>query len=407
MLTASAIGWVVAGLGMTASLLWLGQLLALVRHRKSAHWLADLPDAPPQAGWPPLAVIFAARNEAARVEQGTKSILAQDYPALEVLAVDDGSTDATGAILDALAAEDPRVRVVHIRELPPGWLGKTHALHAAAEAASAPWLLFTDADVIFATGALRRAVAWAEAEGADHLTVVPEFVTQSVGERLFLAIFGLAFATRVLGGRVNAPGGRAHLGIGAFNLVRTTAFRGIGGFTHLALSVDDDNRLAQALKVAGYRARALLGAGAVKVRWQEGLGGLIRGLEKNSFALFSFRTGLVALACLTCVGLGAAPFAGLFVGPWLSRIVCAIGVASLAATLSASRRQTGIAWYYALAFPLSIVLNLVAMIRSTRLTLRHRGIRWRDRSYPLGELREHTHQRIAWLREVRRSAGGP
>jgi hypothetical protein len=81
--TASAFGWVVAGLGMTASLLWLGQLLALVRRRKSAHWLADLPDAPPQAGWPRLAVIFAARNEAVSVEQATRSILAQDYPALD------------------------------------------------------------------------------------------------------------------------------------------------------------------------------------------------------------------------------------------------------------------------------------------------------------------------------------
>jgi Glycosyl transferase family 2 len=251
----TALQWIMACLGVAASLLWLGQLLALIRHRGSRHWLAEQADTMPEGGWPGLTVIFAARDEAAGVEAATRSILAQEYPALEIVAVDDRSTDATGAILDRLGREDPRLKVVHVRELEPGWLGKTHAMHAAAAAATSPWILFTDADVDFAPGALRRAVAWAEGDGADHLTAVPEFVAKSVAERIFLAMFNLAFASRVLGGRVEAPGGRSHLGIGAFNLVRSDALQGIGGFEHLRLSVDDDNRLAQALKAAGYRGR--------------------------------------------------------------------------------------------------------------------------------------------------------
>ena len=199
-----AIGWVVSALGMLASLLWLGQLLAVVRRRKPSHWLADTADAEPEGGWPGLTVIFAARDEAAHVEAATRSILAQDYPALEVIAIDDRSMDATGAILDRLEADDRRLRVVHVRELPPGWLGKTHALHTAAATASSTWLLFTDADVAFAPGALRRAIAWAECDGADHLTVVPEFIVEGVGERLFLVLFNLGFASRVLGGRIEA-----------------------------------------------------------------------------------------------------------------------------------------------------------------------------------------------------------
>ena len=399
-----ALGWGVPALGVAASLLWLGQLIAIIRNRKARHWLADVADTAPELGWPSLTVIFAARDEAAGVELATRSILAQDYPAMEVVAVDDRSTDATGEILDALGAEDRRLRVVHVRELAPGWLGKTHALHAAAAAATSTWLLFTDADVVFAPGALRRAVVCAEGVGADHLTVVPEFVAEGVGERLFLVMFSLVFAIRVLGGRVEAPDGRTHLGVGAFNLVRARAFRGIGGFDHLRLSVDDDNRLAQALKVAGYRGRAVLGAGAVSVRWQVGLVGLIRGLEKNFFAFLDFRLWLVALVCIAWLALGLAPFAGLFLGPWWTRAACAVGIAALAAMLALTRHQTGIAWYYALAFPLTIALMLVALIRSTWLTLRRGGVRWRGGFYPLSDLRKHTRLRNAWLRESRRPA---
>jgi cellulose synthase/poly-beta-1,6-N-acetylglucosamine synthase-like glycosyltransferase len=396
---AAILKWTVCGLGIIVSCLWLIQVLALWRHRKAAHWLADLPDSLRARNMPGLTVILAARDEGVAIEGALRSILGQDYPGLNVVAVDDRSSDATGTILDRLAAEDSRLRVVHIGELPRGWLGKTHALHFAARDEASPWLLFTDADVTFAPGTLRRAVAWAQESGADHVTVVPEFVTEGVGERLFHMIFALAFASRVLGGRIGPAGGRTHLGIGAFNLVRLTAFRGIGGFAHLALSVDDDNRLAQALKLSGYRGRAILGKGAVSVRWHTGLFGLIRGLEKNLFAMVDFRTTVVVVAGLLWLGM-CAPYVGLFVGPWSIRIICGAGIVSIAVILSAMQRQTGIAWYYALAMPVGVFLYLYAFSRSACLTLWRQSVRWRGQDYPLSELREHVLCRNAWLRSV-------
>ena len=279
-----------------------------------------------------------------------------------MIAVDDRSTDATGAILDAIAAEEDRLRVVHVRELPGGWLGKTHALQSASEATSATWLLFSDADVILAPGALRRAVAWAEREGIDHVAVMFDVVTEGEGERIFLAFFGLMAAIYAPRWQVAARASRTHVGVGAFNLVRAEAFHAIGGFRRVALSVDDDMRLGQALKVAGYATRLVVGRGAVSVRWQVGLAGMIRGLEKNSFAVLDYRLPVALLALLAIVVIGMAPHAGLFVGPWWSRALCAVGIGSVALLLADPNGQSGVPWRHALTLPISAFVCAIALV---------------------------------------------
>jgi glycosyltransferase involved in cell wall biosynthesis len=393
----------VAWLGVLASLLWFVVLAQVVRHRRSVLLLADLPGDEPAGGWPRLAVVFAARNEAAEVEAATRSLVAQDYPNLEIIAVDDRSTDATGAILDRLTEDDSRLRVVHVRELPPGWLGKNHALHSAAQATEADWLLFTDADVVFAPGALRKAVAFALREQADHLTVVPQMPTETVDERIFMCMFNLIFVLHSPLRKVVNPRSRAFIGVGAFNLVRAGAFEAIGGLHRLALSVDDDMRLGQALKWGGYRTRMLVGLNSVSVRWHVGAAGMVRGLEKNFFAGLEFKLRMVALAVGVVLWAGCGPHAGLWVGPWWSRVVCAGGVGALAVLLQFVGRTSGIHAGYALALPVSAAMIAWAILRSTWQTLRRGGVRWRDHFYPLAELKAHVHRRNAWTRELWRS----
>jgi hypothetical protein len=391
---------VIAGLGVLGSLVWIVQLAVALAHRGRAPRLADLTDDEPSDGWPRLAVVIAARDEEAMIARASRSLLDQDYPDLELIVVDDRSTDRTGAILDDLARNDPRLRVVHIDALPDGWLGKTHAMQRGADETFAPWVLFTDGDVVFAPGALRRAVAWAEGQEINHLVAMPDIITSGFGERAFMALFVLLFSVRYPYWRVDDPGSRAYLGVGAFNLVRSEAFRSIGGLRRVALSVDDDVRLGQALKYAGYKTGVIAGTSAVSVRWQVGLGGMVRGVEKNFFAGIDFRLGtaVASLAAILVATLG--PTAGLFVGPWWTRLVCGLGVLSPIALLAYITPSTGVDQRYGLTFPLGGLVMAYALARSVVLTLLRRGVSWRGRLYPLDALKAHIRLRNHWLREV-------
>ncbi len=389
-----------SAIGVIGSIIWVCFFVTAGRNRSWVRYLAELSDAEPAGGWPSLAVVFAARDEETMVEQAARSMLALDYPALQVIAVDDRSRDATGSILDRLAAMDPRLQVVHVANLPAGWLGKTHALQAALELTRTDWVLFTDADVVFAEGALRRAVAEAVAGDIAHVTVAPELPTETLGERVFLAMFQTGLTMHSPGWRVQDPRYRAYLGIGAFNLVRAADFRAIGGFERIRLSVDDDMQLGRAMKWSGRKSRVILGPRAVSVRWQVGLGGMIRGLEKNFFAgaRFQLRRALAYQAAILVVGI--APFVGLFVGPIWCRLVCGLGVATMALMLELMGKQSGIRWFHALLMPVSSLVNMYALFQSTWQTLRRGGVSWRGHLYPLQELRAHVKMREEWMKQL-------
>lgn len=402
-------GLLVAG-SMLGSAGWIGLLIHFARHRRLVVFLSELavPDRSSEAGRSAVAVVFAARDEVGGVEAAVRSMLAEAAgdPALRIIAVDDRSTDGTGEILDRVAAEAPQLAVVHVADLPPGWLGKTHALQVGASsdaAAAARWLLLMDADVVFEPGAIRRAVGYAEAHGVDLVSVAPGVEARSVGERAFLSFFGLLFALYGPIGRLADRRSRAHVGIGAFNLVRAEAFRAVGGFRHLALSVDDDMRLGQTIKFAGYSTRLLFGRGAVAVRWHDGAWQMVRGVEKNFFAGLKFRPSRVVAAALGILALGVGPFAGILVGPSWARAVAAAGIAALATILAASGRQSGIGWHSVILFPPATVLILTALLRSTALTLARGGVEWRRHFYPLRLLKAHVRERDAWLEELWKS----
>src|ERR1700691_2844439 len=147
-------------------------------------------------GEPRVSIIVPARNEEERISETLTQFLALDYSNYEIIAVNDRSTDRTGEWMDKVAARPEakaRLKVIQIAELPSGWMGKTHAMWTAGQQATGDWLLFTDADVLFKTDVLRRAVAYAEVERADHVVLFPCMIMVGAGEKMMIAFFQILF----------------------------------------------------------------------------------------------------------------------------------------------------------------------------------------------------------------------
>ncbi len=338
-----------------------------------------------------VVVVVPACNEQQTIGACLTSLLEQDWPNLHIMAVDDRSTDATGQIMDGLAVGHPdRLSVLHITSLPEGWLGKTNAMATAARHAKATsrpkWLLFTDGDVLFHPECLRRSLALAESMQADHFITAPTAIVRTRGEAMimaFLQVLGL-WGARLW--RVADPSTRDAIGIGAFNLLRTSAYDQVGGFERLRFQVLEDLALGRLIKDAGLRQRVALAPNFVRIHWAAGIRGVLNTMTKNLFAIFQFRIPLVLLSCcglsLICLG----PFAGLFLRE--TRIASAIAVSAIVSLYAVvNRRLTRLSVVNCVFFPIAAVLFLYAILRSTVVTLLHGGVSWRGTFYPLRSLR--------------------
>ena len=343
------------------------------------------------AEMPHVAVIVPARDEQAAVGACLALLLAQDYPNVRIIAVDDRSTDRTPMILDELAAGHPsRLTVLHVRELPEGWLGKTHAMALAARHAEAldcpTWLLFTDADVLFAPSTIRLALAQAVEQNADHLVIPPSPILMGAGEVGLLGFFQLMGAWGVRLWRVpDAKAPRDVIGIGAFGLVRTSAYRQVGGYEALRLAILDDVSLARRFKTAGLQMRTAFAKGMVRLRWAEGPRGLVDVLTKNMFALFAFRPAVLLLACAAIAVLALGPLIGVFFVT--TRLPSELALAAIASMYLLLARYSDLPVWSVILFPIGAVLLIYSLLRSMTVTLRQGGVRWRGTFYPLTELR--------------------
>ena len=389
-----------SGDALTSATLWgtglalvllatLGVFLRLARFRRLFPTLREW-EGPEPVAWPRLSVIVPSRNEGGHVLKATRSLLAQDYPDLEIVAIDDRSEDATGAILDGLAAEDLRLTVVHVKDLPEGWLGKNHAMRQGAAAASGDWLLFTDGDVIFDPGALRKSVAFASHHGLGHFVALPHFVAEGFLERSFVATFVLHFATAVDISRLHLARSFAFVGVGAFGLVRRSAYDAIQGHDRLAFEVADDVKLGLLLRRSGVAQGCLDSDGLVRVRWQQGFVATLRGLEKNAFSAFEWNAPLALAALPLFFAQNLLPWAPFILESHpVLKLLGALTLALRAIMVgTAARRTAGGSGLEALAMPLTTFLFPCVIAWSVILTLGQGGIRWRGTFYPLRELRE-------------------
>ncbi len=349
-------------------------------------WIKDFSPAE-DADCPRISLIFAARDEAEKLPAALATLAALDYPGLEIIAVNDRSQDFTKKILDDFARNHARVRVVHVEELPAGWLGKPHALQRGYEVSTGQWLLFTDADVRFAPDALRRAASLVKQRALDHLTLFGDVEMHGFWETTLLTFFGMAFHLATDPYRVGNPHSRTYAGVGAFQMVKREAYEAVGTHRRLAMEVVDDMKLGKILKQAGFRSCVGIAQDAVAIRWHAGLGNLVRGVTKNFFAAAGYNLGLAFMAAAGLLLLNVAPFVALILGHGWIRILAAVAVAIAMGFHIGVDIVMRVSPLYALTYPIGAVLFCYMLLRSTAVTLWQGGVIWRDTFYPLDELR--------------------
>jgi glycosyltransferase involved in cell wall biosynthesis len=377
--------------GTILALVWLSRAIDAARGVRTLADISQLEwDRVPNVATNRVAIVVPARNEQAAIKQALEQLLALDYSNYQVIAVDDRSADRTGEIMDEVAsASQGKVKVAHVRELPPGWLGKTHAMWTAANQAGKPnWILFTDADVMFRKDALRRAIAYAEAERADHLVIFPRIIMKGSSEKMMIAFFQLLFVFGHRPWKVADPKAKDHMGVGAFNLVRRTAYEAVGSYEALRFEVVDDMKLGKVIKNAGFRQRVAFGDDLIEVRWARGARGVVNNLTKNFFAVMSFQTWRALLACVGMMFLNILPFFAVLIAPGWSRVPYGVALASMFFLYAGIWRQGEIHPWYFFLHPVSTTLFIYTMLRSTLLTLWNGGVEWRGTKYPLDELRK-------------------
>jgi glycosyltransferase involved in cell wall biosynthesis len=365
----------------------LGVAVTAIIFVRGAATIPQLESSPVRTTGPLVSVIFAARDEGPNIEAALGSMLAQSYEQLEFIAVNDRSGDDTGAVLERIASRDSRVRVVHIAELPDGWLGKNHALHTGAALARGAYLLFTDADIVFDRDAVARAVPFLEEKGIDHLTLGPEMESASPFLELVVTYFTLGFFLLFKPWLVHDPSRPEHIGVGAFNLVRASLYRAFGGHARIALRPDDDIKLGRLVKLNGGRQMIAGGFGLIRVRWYSSVMELVRGLRKNTFAGMRYSVPLTIGAILLQLVVNIWPFIAVFVttGPtrWLNLASAVLLILLLVAVSAGSRGRMWIA----IGYPIAAMVFVFILIDSTWRTLRRGGIEWRGTFYPLAALK--------------------
>jgi glycosyltransferase involved in cell wall biosynthesis len=373
-------------LALATLLVWLPLALDVLLGNRAVRALRDISPQPPMDA-PLVSIVVAARNEARNIRAALSSLLSLDYPRYQLFVVDDRSDDGTGRILEGMAAGDPRLQVLRVSELPPGWLGKNHALWRGAREATGELLLFTDADIVMEPTVLSREVNWLRQTGADHLAVSPSMTMPTTLLQMFGASFIVFFSLFARPWKARDPKSSFHVGIGAFNLVRADAYAAVGGHGTIRLRPDDDMKLGKILKKGGFRTEVAYGPEFLSVEWYASLGEVVRGLEKNAFSGCDYRVPLVLGGVLFHLLATVWPYLALFVTQGATRALYGAVVLLLTLLFADCAAFHGSRRWYAVGFPLCTLLFVWILLRTMALNLARGGITWRGTFYRLKELK--------------------
>ncbi len=351
------------------------------------------PAGPPADG-PLISVCVPARNEDANIRACVEAVLAQTYPRLELIVLDDRSTDATPDILRELAA-DKRLRVLQGAELPEGWAGKPHALVQAVAVANGEWLCFLDADTLLAPQALAGCYARALATQADLFTIMTRQVMGTFWEKVVMPLVMSALSVGFPPREVNDPNRRVAIANGQFIMIKRDVYAAVGGHERIKDQIVEDKALAEAVKWNGYRLIVADGRLAARTRMYTSLPQMWEGWTKNIYLGLQAQTNLLLLGAFGALILLVAalflpvwPLLGaiwfLNGGGWMALAVIAEAAILWACLLYARAtvaRGIGISRWYALTTPLGAAIFAAMMLTSAWKVMSGQGVTWRGRRY--------------------------
>ena len=381
--------YIIAVYSVLTGFVWIFGLSFIVKQLYSAPKISEL-NAPEPEAYPSLSILVPACNEEENIEPALRSLLEQDYPKLEILALNDRSTDQTGEIIERLSNEYESLRALHIKDLPDGWVGKTHALKKGYEASTGDWILSTDADVCYKPKALRSIMAVALYKKLDHISCLPDMISNSfLHELTYNGFISFVAGVRNMEGVQDAESDD-YFAFGAFNMFKRKIFEKTEGFSWLRMEIVDDMGIGKMLRDAGARQGFFLAFDQLELEWYGSLRNMIEGLEKNGIAVLAHYNYLRGFAIPVI-------WAIIFFGPIIGLFSTYIAVQAVSAAAIFSTVPLNIASARRLERPVStFVFSLIgvwimnyALIRSTYMCAKRGGVEWRGVTYSVEELRKH------------------
>ena len=336
--------------------------------------------------WPALTVLVAAKDEEANIATCLRGLLAQDYPRLQVVVIDDRSGDRTSVIIDEMAAADPRLTALHVEELPPGWFGKSHAMSVGVRQAAGELLCFTDADCTFDSPQLLcAAVGLVRKKQIDFLSVLPRLEARSFWEKVVQPVAGGIMVFWFPPQKVNDPTSSVAYANGAFMLLKREAYDAFGGHDAVRSALNEDMQMASLAKREGLRLGVLRGGDMYSVRMYSGLPQIWRGWTRIFVGCFGTLPRLLATALVLAV-FSLSPYVSLVTSSlagsaaWWMFGAAAFAIVAQQSVMMRFYHLTGIAPGLAPTYPLGALFCL-GMMFNAMTRLGGGSITWRGTTY--------------------------
>ncbi len=335
---------------------------------------------------PFVSVLIPARNEEINIEKCVSSLLKSDYPHLEIIVLDDNSTDRTYEIVKEISAGQDKLKVIKGKKLPPGWNGKNWACYQLSHLARGDWFLFTDADTIHKPHSISTAVAAAQRRKSDFVSCIPGFITKTWAEKLYFPVIHFVFVALFPFRMMNfSKDSRLSFAMGPFLFIEKDFFFSWGGYEAIKAEVVDDIAMAKKVKEYNGRISIIDGTSFMDVRFYRSFKEVWNGFSKNSYEALGGAPHLLFALLLACYYLFIYPYIALWaaVESHVSLTLPLLQVITLAfiKLILSLRFKTGIV--SGQLHPLTVIFAVLILLNSFRLSFFKKKFEWKERLYPV------------------------